>query len=168
MPKRTLAPMCHPATVVQGYVARGDIKIELFADKSAGIAYLERDPTEDRATTPRLASGKGGKFKRKGSLQLTSLKEGWANLAQSTKAAKEAISTVAEGAPPTVGADRQLVLYTWLHTEMDPGSADVVNLPASELDKGMKVSWVSQSIASHCEPAGSSQRVSRTHACMCT
>jgi hypothetical protein len=55
---------------------------------------------------------------------------------------KEALSnTLAppnfEGGPPTAGSDRMLVLYAWLHTHMDPGDGSLIELEASELDKGV-------------------------------
>lgn len=41
-----------------------------------------------------------------------------------------------EAGPPAPGADRQLVLYAWLHTAFEPGSESAVTLDGSELDKG--------------------------------
>ena len=46
-----------------------------------------------------------------------------------------------EGAPPAPGADRQLVLYTWVHTAMLGDGETTLELPIDELDKGSKSLW---------------------------
>jgi hypothetical protein len=41
-----------------------------------------------------------------------------------------------ESGPPAAGADRQLVLYTWLHTAFEPGCEARVALDGTQLDVG--------------------------------
>ena len=139
--------MCPPPTVFlaaylppQGYTVQGDIKIELFTDKTSGIALLESEPR----TSETNAAG-ASPLAPSPSAKLGSV--GAKSFSHSIKAAKEGLVNGLtgpqgmDGAPPALGADRQLVMYTWLHIWMDPGSAPVVHLSAEQLDKGLKVGW---------------------------
>ena len=56
--------------------------------------------------------------------------------AGSTKAAVPSNSGAVAVGPPEPGADRQLVMFAWLHTALEPGREANVTLDASQLDQG--------------------------------
>ena len=119
-------------------------RLEYRGYDSAGIALLEM---QTRSSEPLVAGSvrlPGCATGRKGSLLGSGSLMPEAKGSKSLKAAKDfAVSGIGgaggiEGAPPSAGSDRQLVLYTWFHTAMNPGSEPKVVLTADQLDKGLK------------------------------
>lgn len=134
----------------QGYLVQGDLKIEVYVDKGVGDEYLKREPIPmdaaqllGGACSPVSArSKKGGKPNSRKSIVPESISLATQSLKNAGKSAVNGTALFGaqgiDGAPPAPGTDRQLVLYTWLHVEMEPGSEATVTIPAAQLDKGKR------------------------------
>ena len=132
---------------LDGYVVQGDVKVEVFVDKGVGDEYLMREPMPADAAAL-LGSGalgspqsaRSAKKSRKGSLVPGSITYATTSLKNAASSVNNGVfgAQGIDGAPPAPGTDRQLVLYAWIHVEMEPGSEQTVELPAHLLDKGKK------------------------------
>ena len=116
------------------WLVKGDLKVEIFTDRVAGLAYLEAETrsaaTLVAGTVRTVGAGNGTSSGRKGDGK-GSMLLGESTLSSASKSIKAAKDAFAEGAPPSAGADCQLLLYTWMHTAMEPGSGSRLVLPAS-------------------------------------
>ena len=136
-----------------GHLLLGDVKLELYCEKVAGVAYLEMEarppPSLVAGSAQCSPSGKPGSSERSlNALKRGSLANGFKSSAKSNKGALQhqataalpdtivnSLSKVESGGPgpPAPGADRQCIAFAWLHTSLE---GELMTLDGSELDAG--------------------------------
>jgi len=128
----------------EGHAVSGDLRVEVFAEKSNGVAHLEaeaRVPHAHGASAESLPSARTKSNKRR-SLMSKLESTGASSIKAIAEAAHSGLTNgIAgpagfDGAPPAAGADRTLLLYTWIHTALEPGCASWFVLEAAEIDIG--------------------------------
>lgn len=125
------------------YCVGADVKVELYCDKSAGVAMLDMEPrlpASEGMINRKFDNDRQGPTSLQGLPGAMSPTPGvspgrssvWKVASLKADSMKILSSSPGEPGPPIPGADRQLVLYAWMHMQFELDERDDANVADGE------------------------------------